>query len=215
MRWATISIAPATPPRIWVNSSAKAAARLRPSDRVRSIAASLAVVIEAATVVHIARMTMTPTATISIVVARQRRRGSVGNRVGNLQAPRRTGASRHNEVKIPLNFGARWDGRERRHSHRQFRPASASQIGVPHYCRRIRDRCPARSGDGYNGSGIRTPEFRSFALAVSLQHATGGSAIWHPTYLGHSLPIRRPRFQGSSRGFRLPLRSARHQRHHG
>jgi len=57
---------------------------------VRSIAASLAVVIEAATVVHIARMTMMPTATISIVVARQRRRGSVGNRVYNFEAPRRT-----------------------------------------------------------------------------------------------------------------------------
>jgi hypothetical protein len=40
--------------------------------------------IDAATVVHIARMTMMPTTTISIVVARQRRRGSVGNRVDNL-----------------------------------------------------------------------------------------------------------------------------------
>jgi hypothetical protein len=37
---------------------------------VRSIAASFAVVIEAATVVHIAGMTMMPTATISIVAAR-------------------------------------------------------------------------------------------------------------------------------------------------
>jgi hypothetical protein len=94
MRWATISIAPATPPRIWVNSSAKAAARLRSSDRVRSIAASLAVVIEAATVVHIATMTMMPTATISIVVARQRRRGSVGNRVDKLSGSEEDGASR-------------------------------------------------------------------------------------------------------------------------
>src|SRR3954471_6550007 len=114
MRWATISIAPATPPRIWVNSSAKAAARLRSSDRVRSIAASLAVVIEAATVVHMARMTMTPTATISIVVARQRRRGSVGKRVDNFEAPRKTEHRGTAKLKFLSNDAAvHFDARSR------------------------------------------------------------------------------------------------------
>jgi hypothetical protein len=78
---------------------------------VRSIAASLAVVIEAATVVHIARMTMIPTTTISIVVARQRRRGSVGNKVDNLPGSEEDGASMHSEVKISLSSSVRSVGR--------------------------------------------------------------------------------------------------------
>jgi hypothetical protein len=67
--------------------------------------------IEAATVVHIARMTTMPTATISIVVARQRRRGSVGKRVDKLPGSEEDGASAHSEVKIPLNSSTRSVGR--------------------------------------------------------------------------------------------------------
>jgi hypothetical protein len=78
---------------------------------VRSIAASLAVVIEAATVVHIATTTMMPTAMISIVVARQRRRGSLGNRADKLAGSEEDGASRHSEVKISLNSSRRSVGR--------------------------------------------------------------------------------------------------------
>jgi hypothetical protein len=78
---------------------------------VRSIAASLAVVIEAATVVHMARTTMMPTATISIVVTRQRRRGSVGNRVDKIPGCDEGGASRHSEVKISCSSIMRSVGR--------------------------------------------------------------------------------------------------------
>ena len=87
---------------IWVTSSAKATARLWPSDRARSIAASLAAVIEAMTIAHIARMTMMPTATISIVMARAWRRGSLGKGMTKLPSSEEDGPSRHSEVKILL-----------------------------------------------------------------------------------------------------------------
>src|SRR2546421_86371 len=73
MCWAIISIAPATPSRIWVTSPAKATARFRPSDRVRSIAACLAAMIEAPAITHIAAMIRIPTAMISPVIVRARR----------------------------------------------------------------------------------------------------------------------------------------------
>src|SRR5215469_11846303 len=76
-----ISIAPATPPRTWFTSSANATARLRPSDRARSIAASLATITDAITVAHIARVIAVPTAIIPQVSALARRRGSLAKAV--------------------------------------------------------------------------------------------------------------------------------------
>src|SRR5437868_4595048 len=85
MCWAMISIAPATPSRTWVTSPAKATARFRPSDRVRSIAACLAAMIEAPAITHIAAMIKMPTAMISPVIVRARRRGSLVRGVNMLR----------------------------------------------------------------------------------------------------------------------------------
>src|SRR6266446_5239809 len=80
-----ISIAPLTPPRMPVTSPAKATARFRPSERVRSIAASLVAMIEAPAITHIAAMIMMPTAMISPVIIRARRRGSLVGGVNMLR----------------------------------------------------------------------------------------------------------------------------------
>src|SRR6266404_1845794 len=80
-----ISIAPLTPLRMLVTSPAKAIARFRPSERVRSIAASLVAMIEAPAITHIAAMIMMPTAMISPVIIRARRRGSLVGGVNMLR----------------------------------------------------------------------------------------------------------------------------------
>src|SRR5258708_3317355 len=100
MRWAMISIAPLTPSRMLVTSPAKATARFRPSERVRSIAAPLAGMIEAPAITHIAAMIMMPTAMISPVIIRARRRGSL---VGGVNILRFSGANLSFEHSVVKN----------------------------------------------------------------------------------------------------------------
>src|SRR6266436_5622593 len=102
MRWAMISIAPLTPSTMLVTSPAKATARFRPSERVRSIAASLAAMIEAPAITHIAAMIMMPTAMISPVIIRARRRGSLVGGVNMLRFSGPNGSFEHSVVNNGL-----------------------------------------------------------------------------------------------------------------